>query len=433
MSGPPFQPRIAIVGGGPAGLALGLLLHHRGIPATVYERRNKPTAESLAPPSGMLDLHAESGQAVLRECGLWDAFQAALGDCSEATRVLDSRGAILYTDEGELASRPEIPRNALTQLLLQEMPPNTVRWGHRVTAAETSRNAATGAVEITLTLGPEHGRATHDLVVGADGAWSRVRSLLLPDAAAPAYSGANMLTATVRHASANYPHLVELCGSGTVMALGGGHVITTHRGPQDSICVYAAVRTPDEHWAATRGLAGTTAAEVKDVLLADVGLFGAWSAPLRELVGVACDEETRDNADGAADLKPLYMLPVGHNWAHRVAVTLLGDAAHLMTPWAGEGVNLALWDALDLAGALSDEAVSGGNHAGAAEWQAALDPRLREFEEAMLRRAAEKAELTARNKDLMLSENGAQALADLFSSFGGAAPPGAPPEGEGSN
>jgi 2-polyprenyl-6-methoxyphenol hydroxylase-like FAD-dependent oxidoreductase len=82
----PFRPRIAIVGSGPSGLALGLPLQQRGICPTIYELRSKPTPEELAKPSGMLDLHEESG---LREYGLWDSFQAAVGDCSKACRVLN--------------------------------------------------------------------------------------------------------------------------------------------------------------------------------------------------------------------------------------------------------------------------------------------------------------------------------------------------------
>ena len=61
------QPRIAIVGGGPAGLTMGLLLHKNRIPFTIFESRQKPTEEELAKPSGMLDLHEESGLAVIKE------------------------------------------------------------------------------------------------------------------------------------------------------------------------------------------------------------------------------------------------------------------------------------------------------------------------------------------------------------------------------
>jgi 2-polyprenyl-6-methoxyphenol hydroxylase-like FAD-dependent oxidoreductase len=418
---PGFQPRIAITGGGPSGLALGLLLSRRGIHTTIYELRSKPTPEELKKPSGMLDLHEESGLTVMRECGLLDEFHAAVGDCSESSRVLNPEGTMLHTDEGELSFRPEVPRNAITSLLLKSLPEDIIKWNHKITAVRSTRNATTGADEVTLEFGG-NGTATYDFVIGADGAWSRVRTLLSD--VKPSYTGAQFVTATVTHASTNYPHLVELNGSGTLQALGGGNAILTHRGPQDSIRVYAAVSTPHEHWAADTGLKGKTAAEVKETLLGDDKLFGKWAPQLQDLLATVCDEETKDNPGREADILPLYILPIGHRWESQTTATLIGDAAHLMTPFAGEGVNLALWDSLDLAHALSSipEATN------AAEWQSLWKPRLLEFEEQMQTRAQEKAEESDRNKNLMLGESGAQGLVDIFSMYAEMGAAGGPPE-----
>jgi hypothetical protein len=145
--------------------------------------------------------------------------------------------------------------------------------------------------------------------------------------AQPFYSGAQYVTATVRHVSTKYPHLVRLSGSGTLCALGGGNGIMTQRGPQDSIRVYAGVSTPHEHWAAAAGLEGKTAAEAKTTLLGDDKLFRKWAPALQDLLATACDEETKDNPGCEADIKPYYMLPVGYHWEHRTGATLVGDAA----------------------------------------------------------------------------------------------------------
>lgn len=402
-----FQPRIAITGGGPSGLALRLLLARRGIRATIYESRAKPPPEEIAKPSGMLDLHDESGLTVMRECGLWDDFKAAIGDCSEDTKVFNSKGELLHSDEGELSNRPEIPRNVLTDLFVRNTPSDIIKWNHKIESVSKHLNPITGATEIELDLG-KNGKATFDFVVGADGAWSKVRKLV--SNVTPSYANVQYMTATLRYASKNYPRLAKLCGSGTIFALGGGNGILTHRGPQDSIRLYAAVNTSDDQWVTTAKLAGKTAAEVKKTLLGDDNLFRQWAPPLQDLLASACDEETKDNPGCAADIKPLYMLPVGHRWEYGTGSTLLGDAAHLMTPFAGEGVNLALWDALDLSRVLTEHSSA----TDAAAWQKALEPGIREFEEVMLSRAEEKAEETVRNKDAVLSENGAEIMAEVF-------------------
>ena len=170
---------------------------------------------------------------------------------------------------------------------------------------------------------------------------------------------------------------------------------------------------PHEHWVATAGLEGKTAAEVKTTLLDDDKLFRKWAPTLQDLLATACDEETKDNPGCEADVLPSYIVPVGHRWEHRTGATLIGDAAHLMTPWAGEGVKLALWDSMDLAPVLAavPEATD------AAAWQVALEPRMREFEEAVLARAQVKPEEVVRNKEMVLVENGAQQMADFFKIF----------------
>ncbi|KAJ6455992.1 salicylate hydroxylase [Mycena vitilis] len=405
-----FRPRIAIVGGGPGGLGLGRLLHQRGIRPTIYELRAKPTPDDLAKVSGMLDLHPDSGLRVMRECGLWDAFQAAVGECSEANRVLNFDGTVLHTDDGGDESSPEVPRNALSKLLMESLPADTVKWEHKVLGVRSALNARTGATEVTLDLGA-NGAATYDLVVGADGAWSRVRPLL--SEAQPFYKGPQFMAVTIRHASTKYPHLVDFTGPGMLHALGNGNTILTHRGPQDSIRIHICVGTSDEHWVASRGLQGKTAAEVKATLLGDDTLYGRWAPALKDLIGTACDEETLHNPGAAADIKAIYMLPIGHTWAHQPGVTLLGDAAHLTVP-SGKGVNLALWDALDLAQVLGAVPEA----ADAKAWQDAVDPRMREFEERMLARGKADAPMGIKMWDTMLSQGGAQLMVHMMMSGG---------------
>ncbi|POR33261.1 Tetracycline resistance protein from transposon [Tolypocladium paradoxum] len=394
----PSQPRTAIIGGSPARLTVSLLLHRRSIPFTIFELRQKPTDEELAKPWGMLDLHEESGLAAIRECGLYDQFLQLTGEYAETQKVSDKDGNILYMDEGEMSQRPEISRHALTKLLSSHLPAETIKWGHKLPSAASS--ATPSGTETELDFGP-HGKPALDLVVGADGAWSQVRSLLTD--VTPHYSGTQSITATVRQVTAKYPHLA---------ALGLRHGVMSQRGPQDSARVCVLLTTADEGFAASSGLAGRTAAAAKDRLLDDDALLGRWGPAVKELVTVACDEESADNPGAAVDIKPLYTLPIGTSWEHKPGATLIGDAAHLMCPWASEGVNMAMWDSLWLARAITRARQAAGQDA--ASFQSVLDPLMKEFEEDLVARAKDKAEETYSNSQMLFGEDGAKAFAEFF-------------------
>ena len=93
-------------------------------------------------------------------------------------------------------------------------------------------------------------------------------------------------------------------------------------------------------------------------------------------------------------------------------MTETGLAGHLITSWAEEGVNLALWDSLDLEDALAG--VSEAQFEDATAWQKALEPRILEYEEKVFMMAAERAEDTAKKNDLFSSERDAEETANFF-------------------
>jgi 2-polyprenyl-6-methoxyphenol hydroxylase-like FAD-dependent oxidoreductase len=399
-------PRIAIVGAGPAGLTLGALLHKHAIAFTIFELRQRPTVKELSRPSGMLDLHEGSGLAAIRECGLYDEFLKHTGDCAETQKVADKDGNILYSDDGEEGSgdRPEIARHALLAILNTKVPEGSIKWGHKLVSARS-----TGvSTETELDFGP-HGKYTFDFVVGADGAWSAVRALVTD--IQPHYAGIQSVTLSIENISTRYPRLAALIGRGSFLALGLRNGVITHRGPRNSAGVYVFFSAEDERFG---GEGMRVASVTKEQLLSDEALLGRFGPIVKELVAVGCDD-TADQPGGVVDVKPLYMLPIGAAWAHKAGVTIVGDAAHLMCPWAGEGVNLAMCDALFLAKVIV-KAWEGGRDV--REFQAALDPLLRQFEEDMVARAKEKAEETFSNGQMMFGEDGAKALAGFFSSFG---------------
>lgn len=405
-----FTPRIVISGAGPGGLSLARLLRLRGIEAQLLDLRNRPTAAELARPSGMLDLHENTGLATIKACGLEQQFRSALDDCSEATRVRTPSGRLVWSDEGEGSNRPEIPRASLVDMLVRSLPESAIRWNTKVSAVRTEQLRA-GQTEVVITHGNGN-ETTADLVIGADGAWSKTRKLLTQ--IKPVYTGLQYITVTARHITDKHPHVLDTIGSGASFALGNGHGIMTHRGPQDSMRVYIAVKTSDERWADARGLTGQSAIKAKEVVLGDGALFRDWAPALKELISIACDEDARDGFNPSVDIRGIYTLPRTDAWESVPGVTVIGDAAHLMAP-NGEGVNNAMADARDLATAIADV----GPQEDAAAWQRAISPQIRKYEAMMHARARQAFDDTDELLEIMHGgNNGAEALADMFRGFG---------------
>ncbi|KAL7910560.1 salicylate hydroxylase [Trichoderma velutinum] len=408
MSASNSRPSIAIIGGGPSGLCLSVLLHKHGIPFTLYELRDKPSDSALLTPSGMLDLHQESGLAAIRACGLWDDFQKHILDCSEELIVMDKHARVTHRDSGGPGpqSRPEIARNTLTHLLLASVPAERIRWECKLlSACRTSTN------RISLDFGAK-GIFEHDFVVGADGAWSKIRSLITT--VQPYYGGIQYLTLDILNATTRYPPLSTLVGSGSCFILGSKRGVVTHRGVQNSIRLYIGVSTEDETPFYTPS-ANLEVNNLKKGLVYSPELFGTWSDEVKDLISTAVDETlVAADTNQIFEPKPLYMLPIGHKWEAQPGVAIIGDAAHLMMPWAGEGVNLALWDSLDLANTIIQSWDQAEN---TAEFQRIMTPLVSEFEKKMFERSKRAAEETWQNSKMLFSDNGAQAMGDMMAAF----------------
>lgn len=380
------SPRIAIVGGGPAGLTLGVLLHKQGIPYTIFELRSQPTDADLARPSGMLDLHPESGLDAIAACGLTDEFAPLTGECSEQFLIANRAGEVLMAADGG-GKRPEISRNNLSKLLGRHVPEESIQWSHRLVKA-----TKTASGEVVLDFG-DKGTHTFDLVVGADGAWSKVRALLTDTR--PHFTGMHCVTVTITHLTTRFPHLAKLVGSGSYISLGRRHAIVSQRGPLDSARLYLWMTIADEHFATTQGLAGKPASAAKDALLKDNDLLGTFGPTVQDLVATACDEDVAtEKTDGSLDIRPFYTLPHGITWASQPGVTLVGDAAHLMLP-NGEGVNQAMLDALLLSKAITEAYRASASEASeATDFLDALNPLLHTFEKEMGARSVEEGKET---------------------------------------
>ncbi|PIL25447.1 hypothetical protein GSI_13337 [Ganoderma sinense ZZ0214-1] len=332
------QPRIAIIGGGLAGLALLLTLHRRGVPATLYER--DASVDARAHFGGTLDLGWKSGQRALRENGLQAEFDKNSRPEGDELRVYDASGKLHMKRGGDGGHprgpedlRPEIDRTVLRQILLDALPPHLIKWDHGLASV---RALSGGQHDLTFANGAT---TTADFLVGADGAHSRVRALVSP--AAPEYLGVNGVEISLAPETTSLPALAETLenvGSGTMFAMQDSRMFGAQVNGDGRIRTYAWLRAP-ESWA----VPAADPAAAKAVLREQ---FAGWVGWMMNLVEY-CDER-------AIYPRALYTLPVGHRWAHVPGVTLLGDAAHLMSPFAGAGANLALLDGLELGLALAD-------------------------------------------------------------------------------
>ncbi|KAH4103192.1 hypothetical protein HBH46_114630 [Parastagonospora nodorum] len=324
-------PKIAIIGAGPGGCILARLLHTHGISCTIFEGE---TSIDYRSQGGTLDLRAKTGLRAIKQAGLWEEFQEYARYDGESLLITDKnlttwmRRSPGKPDQGNsFQSAPEIDRCDLRKILLESVPKETIRWGMKLARVQQTNTGH----ELHFSNGEvERG---HDLIVGCDGAWSKTRTLLTQEA--PHYTGLAGWTMQIPNAKTTAPDVYKLVNRGSVLAYSDGKSIALQQLSSGDIWISTYAQQPERLPRLANAENTDTSAMKKEL----AEQFHDWVPELRGAF---------DKVQGDAVQRQLYMLPTDFTWTHKIGVTLLGDAAHLMTPFSGIGVNTAFHDALIL-------------------------------------------------------------------------------------
>ncbi|WP_435595004.1 FAD-dependent oxidoreductase [Tsukamurella tyrosinosolvens] len=373
-----METPITIIGAGLGGLALARVLHVHGIDAVIHEAEPTPMSRTQG---GQLDIHEADGQAAIEAAGLTAQFRALIHEGGEATRALGRDGTVLLDlpDDGD-GGRPEVLRGELRQLLIDSLPEGAIRWGAKVVAV---RALGGGRHELSFADGTV---GETGLLVGADGAWSKVRALVTE--AAPSYYGTTYVETYLHDVERRHPGIAELVGEGAMFALAPGRGISTHAEAGGIVHTYAQLHVPED-WA--DGIDWSDPAAAERV----IAEYPGWSEDLIRLIG---------ESDTPLVPRRLHTLPVGLRWEHVPGVTLVGDAAHVSPP-AGEGANIALFDGAELARHIVENPGD-------------LDGALAAYEREMFDRAEESAASADEMATLMLGDDAPNSLLEFFAGVG---------------
>ncbi|WP_426278756.1 FAD-dependent oxidoreductase [Chryseobacterium sp. S-02] len=377
---------IAIVGGGPGGLTLARLLQLKGATVTVFERDVDKNARVQGAP---LDLHDNSGLAAIRKADLLEEFKQNYLVGADRELIMNENAEIFFSDHegkpeenfGHQHFRPEIDRGTLRKILLESLQPETVVWDSYFISMEKQDKG-------WLLHFKNNTTAYADIVIACDGANSKIRPYLTDTK--PFYTGITMLEGNILQAKESAPKINALLKGGKIMAFGNKKNLLMGQKGNGDIGFYASFKT-EENWAANCGLDYTDKAQILEWYK---NYYPEWNSIWLELF---------ENVETPFIPRPIYCIPFDQSWKTQPNLTLIGDAAHVMPPFAGEGVNMAMLDALELSEYLTSDQYR------------TLEEAISVYETQMRKRAAIIAKESLDNGELMHAENALENMLNFFS------------------